>query len=178
MSLATFLDNILHSSKRRRINESPSIPSQEDSDEGTEQQDPAVATLANQLSGLTTAEMVVAPLAATTIAADGAPRVAAPDNDASMTATTDPELPMVAEEDTVTPMASTGPVTADVTATETQEDAILVAAVAESEAVQTTSTASAASQCNAVPRDVAAAMTAGVLVIATAASVVEEQPTK
>ena len=125
------------------------------------------------MSGLTTAETVVAPPAATMTAADGTPRGAAPANDAGMTATTGPELPMTVEEFTVTHTARTGPVTADATAMDTAEVAVSLAAVAELDAGRAAVAAATASLCNAVPQDVAAAMSAAVATTATMASVVE-----
>ena len=86
-SLRTFMGAILLPNKRRRVLACPETPSPVDSDDGIEQQDPSIATLANQLSGLTTTETAVPPATNTIIAVDSVLHATAADNDASLTVT-------------------------------------------------------------------------------------------
>ena len=153
VSLATFLGEMLHPNKKCRVLASPGISFPGDSDDGIEQQDPSVVTLANHLSGLTTTETVAAPPTDTTIAVDGVPRATAADNDASLIVTSIPVTPMAIDVGATNTMTGMEPAGADVqvlvaamiqraepppSTTETPEDAMLLAAVTETGAAPPT----------------------------------------
>ena len=87
-SLRTFMGAILLPNKRRRVLTCPETPSPVDSDDVIEQQDPSISTLADHLSGLTTAETVVPSATNTFIAVDSVLHATAADDDASLTITT------------------------------------------------------------------------------------------
>ena len=114
---------------------------------------------ANQLSGLTTTDTSAPPLTGITVAADGLPRTTAADNDPSMIVTPISVTPVAIDAKATSILAGTEPdrddaqvsVTAMVqqaeplpTATETQEDSVLLAAVAEMGASPPSAPASAA----------------------------------
>ena len=87
-SLRTFMGAILLPNKRRRVLACSTTPSPVDSDDVIEQPDPFIATLADQLSGLTTKETFVPPATNTIIAVNSVLHATAADNDASRTVTT------------------------------------------------------------------------------------------
>ena len=87
-SLRTFVGTMLLPNKRRRVRACTDSPSSGESDDVIEQPDPSISTLADHLSGLTTAETVVLSATNSSIAADNVLHATAVDEDANLIITT------------------------------------------------------------------------------------------